>query len=83
MLESMQFIGCQNFVIIRLCLRKMHFKKVKTFFCLYRGDDLPKIGLLLVVLSLIITSDHDFVITECKYGNFFFSSSCNSSQGPR
>ncbi|XP_029199779.1 non-structural maintenance of chromosomes element 3 homolog [Acropora muricata] len=30
------------------------------------GDDLPKIGLLLVVLSLIITSDHDFVITESQ-----------------
>ncbi|KAK2548674.1 Non-structural maintenance of chromosomes element 3-like protein [Acropora cervicornis] len=35
------------------------------------GDDLPKIGLLLVVLSLIITSDHDFVITECKYAQLW------------
>ena len=30
-----------------------------------RGDDLPKIGLLMVVLGLIFMSDR--VITECKY----------------
>ena len=33
-------------------------------FCCYRGDDLPKMGLLMVVLSLIFMSDR--VITECK-----------------
>ena len=84
-LESIQFTGCQNSEIIKLYLTQMHLKKFKsTFFCLDRGDDLPKIGLLLVVLSLIITSDHDFVITECKYGeNFLFPSTCNISRRPR
>ena len=38
-----------------------------SFACWNRGDDLPKMGLLMVVLSLIFMSDH--VITECKYKN--------------
>ena len=37
--------------------------------CCCRGDDLPKMGLLMVVLSLIFMSDH--VITECKCINLF------------
>ena len=44
---------------IKVCLQ------VWLFVCYNRGDDLPKMGLLMVVLSLIFMSDH--VLTECKY----------------
>ena len=61
----------ENLLVVFISFLVCYIALIKLF--LFRGDDLPKMGLLMVVLSLIFMSDH--VITECKY---VLGTVCNS-----
>ena len=53
--KSLALGGCDELVVFSW----------DTIGCFHRGDDLTKLGLLMVVLSLIFMSE-DHVINECK-----------------